>query len=164
MVQLSLCKCPSRMRSQLPESTCIVALQVLWRGQPDDGESCIVLESGLTHSFVVKIPQHWSLVVYKFCAASRECCKQDYGRMCVKLCCWMLWCLNCIRIITAMYVHITRILHGGRLHKGPKTPQNCQNQGVGTCAGIGTCLGRYITSMLIKLMNHLEICSCSDIF
>ena len=37
------------------KSTCIVALPVLGRGQPEGGESCIVLESGPTRSLVTKL-------------------------------------------------------------------------------------------------------------
>ena len=66
MVQLSPRKCPSRMRSYMPgcsESTCIVASPVLRRGQPDGGESCIVLESGPTHSLIANLPKRSSLVI-----------------------------------------------------------------------------------------------------
>ena len=84
MVRLSPRKHPPRMQSQLPgctESTCIAALPVLHEGQPDGGERCIVLESGLTHSLIAKLPQHSSLAVCEFSAASEECCKQGYGQV-----------------------------------------------------------------------------------
>ena len=42
----------------LTESTCILGLSVLCRGQPDSGESCIVLHRGRTCSLVSKFPQH----------------------------------------------------------------------------------------------------------
>ena len=40
-----------------PRGYCIVASSVLRRGQPDSGESCIVLQSKLTRSLVAKCPQ-----------------------------------------------------------------------------------------------------------
>ena len=92
-------------------------------GKPDGGESCIMLERGSTHSLVPKLPQHSSLAVCKFLAASKECCEWDSGRLCVKLCC-QGWC-------GASAILHARILHGGRLHRGPqinKQTQNCQNQ------------------------------------
>ena len=46
--------------------------------QPDSSESCIVLESELTHSLVAKLPQHSWLVVHEFPAAE-EHCEQGYG-------------------------------------------------------------------------------------
>ena len=61
------------MQSQLPvgtESTCIVALPVLRRCQPDGGKCCIMLESGLTGDLVAKLPQCLSLAVCEF-----QCCK-----------------------------------------------------------------------------------------
>ena len=63
MVQLSPRKGPSRMQRKLPggtESTCIVASSVLRRGQPDSGESCIVLQRGPTCSLVAKFPKRSS--------------------------------------------------------------------------------------------------------
>ena len=39
------------------EWTCIVGLSVIRRGQPDSGESCIMLQSGQTRSLVAKFPQ-----------------------------------------------------------------------------------------------------------
>ena len=39
------------------ESTCIIGLSVLRRGQPDSGEGCIMLQSGLTRSLVAKVLQ-----------------------------------------------------------------------------------------------------------
>ena len=39
------------------ESTCIVGSSVLHQGQPDSGEGCIVLQSGLTRSLIAKLPQ-----------------------------------------------------------------------------------------------------------
>ena len=40
------------------EWTCIVGSSVIRRGQPDSGESCIILQSGLTRSLIAKFPQH----------------------------------------------------------------------------------------------------------
>ena len=53
--------------------------------QPEGGESCIMLESRLNHSLIAKLPQHSSLTVCKFRAASEECYEQGYGRVCAKL-------------------------------------------------------------------------------
>ena len=53
--------------------------------QPDYGESCIVLESELTHSLVAKPLQRSLLAIHKFCAAGKECCEQRHRRVCVKL-------------------------------------------------------------------------------
>ena len=39
------------------ESTCIISSSVIRRGQPDFGESCIMLQSGLTRSLDEKFPQ-----------------------------------------------------------------------------------------------------------
>ena len=43
-----------------------------------------VLESGLTRSIVIKLPQHSSLAVREFRAASNEHCEQGYGQVCAK--------------------------------------------------------------------------------
>ena len=45
------------------ESTCIVGLSVIWQGQPDSGESCIVLQTGPTHSLIAKFLQR-SVIAY----------------------------------------------------------------------------------------------------
>ena len=68
-------------------SVCIVALPTLHRGQPDGGESCIVLESGLTRSLIAKLLQCSSLVVRELHVhdAGEELCEQGYRRVCVKL-------------------------------------------------------------------------------
>ena len=74
MVQLSPRKGPSRMQRKLPggtESTCIVASSVLRRGQPDSGESCIVLQRGPTCSLVAKFPKR-SVVA---CSTWILCCR-----------------------------------------------------------------------------------------
>ena len=66
MVQLSPRKFPPRIQSYLPgdiELTCIVALPVLSRSQPDGGKCCIVLENVQTRSLVAKLPQCLSLAV-----------------------------------------------------------------------------------------------------
>ena len=45
------------------ELTCIVPSSVLRQGQPDSGEKCIVLQSGLTRSLIAKFAavfsRHW---------------------------------------------------------------------------------------------------------
>ena len=57
------------------------------RGQADNGESCIVLQSGPTHSLVaISFRSVQSLLaVREFCAAGEEGCKQDHGWVCVNL-------------------------------------------------------------------------------
>ena len=52
------------------KSTCIVGLSVICRGQPDSGESCIVLQSRLTCSLIAKFPQR-SVVA---CSTRISCC------------------------------------------------------------------------------------------
>ena len=93
--------------------------------QPDGGENWIVLESEPTRSLVVpKLPQSLLLAVCKFCAASKEHCKQGYRRVCVKLCCWApethqndhsnVHDLELrADLLSILY---TRNKHGGRLH------------------------------------------------
>ena len=76
---------PVQVPTRGTESICIVALPVLRRGQPDGGESCIVLESGPIRSLVAKLPQHLSLAVHEFRAASNDRCEQGYRRVCAKL-------------------------------------------------------------------------------
>ena len=53
----------AKLVSRATESTCIVALPVLDRGQPDGREHCIALESEPTNSLVAKLPQHSSFAV-----------------------------------------------------------------------------------------------------
>ena len=103
-----------------------------------------MLESKPAHSLLAEFPQCSSLAVCEFYAASEEHCKQDYGQVCAKLWCRMLWRLKHIKMVTSMYmssadllsVHYARILHGGQLHKGPQLNKNCQNWRVGTCVGM----------------------------
>ena len=45
---------------------------VLYRGQPNSGESCISLQSTPTYSLAAKLPQHLSLAVPKLCVAMHE--------------------------------------------------------------------------------------------
>ena len=58
------------------EWTCIIGSSVIHRGQPDSGESCVVLQSGLTRSLVVKFPQR-SVVVA--CSTRISCCGPTFG-------------------------------------------------------------------------------------
>ena len=53
------------------EWTCIVGSSVICGSQPDSGESCIVLQSGLSCSFVAKFPQ-CSVVA---CSTWISCCR-----------------------------------------------------------------------------------------
>ena len=63
-------------------SASIVASPVLRRVKTGGGESCIVLESGLTRGLVAKFPQHSSLEVREFRAASEE---RYERRVCAKV-------------------------------------------------------------------------------
>ena len=53
------------------ESTCIVGSSMIRRGQPDSGESCIVLQSRPTRSLVAKFPQR-SVIA---CSTWNSCCR-----------------------------------------------------------------------------------------
>ena len=53
------------------EWTCIIGSSVICRGQSDSGESCIVLQSGPTHSLIAKFPRH-SVVA---CSTQISCCR-----------------------------------------------------------------------------------------
>ena len=48
-------------------------------------ESCFVLQSGQTRSFVANFRQRLLLAVCEFRAAGEEHCEQSTGRMCVNL-------------------------------------------------------------------------------
>ena len=89
------------------KSTCIVASSVLCWGQPDSRESCIVLQSGPTHSLVAKFPH--CLVIA--CSTEILCCR---GRtlqtrpwmdvsLCANLWCLMSWPPKHIRTIAVMW-------------------------------------------------------------
>ena len=71
MVQLSLCKHPPQAareyRVNLHHRFAHVSLKLA-----NSGESCVVLESGPTHSLVTKLPQRSPLAVHEFCATSSE--------------------------------------------------------------------------------------------
>ena len=100
---------------------------MLCQGQPDGGESCIVLESRSPCSPVAKLLQ-LSYVVHELCAASEEHCERGYRQVCVELCCRMSWRQTCIKMIAVMYVSsvdllstiCARIKHGVQLHGGPQ--------------------------------------------
>ena len=54
------------------ESTCIVGSSIICRGQPNNGENCIVLQSGPTRSLVAKFLQR-SVVA---CNMRISCCRR----------------------------------------------------------------------------------------
>ena len=144
MLQLSSCKRPPWIQSQLPGVIIKLTCIVLCQGQPNGGESCTVLESRSPHSPVAKLLQ-LSYTVYELYAASEERCERGYRQVCVELCCQMSWRLTRIKIISATYVSsvdllstiCARIQHGVQLHGGPqkKNTQNCQNQEVSNFPG-----------------------------
>ena len=75
------CKCP------LPTPDVTLGareyqIDMLCRGHPNGGESCIVVESRLTRSLVAKPPQRSLLVVREFRSASEE----HYEYWCVAAC------------------------------------------------------------------------------
>ena len=57
--------------------TCIIGSSVISRGEPDNGENCIVLQSGPTRSLIAKFLQH-SVVT---CSTRILCCKGRRLRM-----------------------------------------------------------------------------------
>ena len=57
IAKLRIQKEENQASCHVAKSTCIVGSSVLRRGQPDGGEDCIMLQSGLTHSLVAKFPQ-----------------------------------------------------------------------------------------------------------
>ena len=75
------------------QSNFIAALPVLCRGQPNGGESCIVLESRLTCSLIVKFPQQHANFVLQVTNAGnkaidgcvRNCCSEAHqnDRSCI---------------------------------------------------------------------------------
>ena len=74
----------AKLAARGTEST-IVASPVLHQGQPDGGESCIMLESGPTRSLIVKLSQRLLLAVCEFCTVSEEHCKRGYRWVCETL-------------------------------------------------------------------------------
>ena len=89
------------------KSTCIVGSSMLHWGQPDSGEGCIVLQSGLTRSLIAKFPhvqsslEHTNFVLQWKNAANEA----TNGGVCepLNLWCLMSWCPKHIRTITAMW-------------------------------------------------------------
>ena len=80
---------------------CIVASSVLSQGQPDSGESCVMLQSWPTRSLVAKFSQ-CSVVT---CSTHFSCCERGHGRVCVNIWCLMSWRPKCIRTTAAMWAH-----------------------------------------------------------
>ena len=134
------------------EWTCIVGSSVSRWGQPDSGESCIVLQSRPSRSFVAKFPQR-SIVA---CSTWILCCRgrtlrQTRPRMSV--------CEPLMPNVVSPKVHqnncsykLSRPTFGfttrefsmvGGYMENPAKPQNCQNWGVGACSGMGACSGQY---------------------
>ena len=108
------------------EWTCIVGSFMICWGQPDSGESFIVLQSKPTRSLVAKFPQH-SVVT---CSARTSCCRgrtlrTRHGQVCVNPWCLMSCRSNCIRTIAAIWAQriYLRIdyarIYGGRFHREP---------------------------------------------
>ena len=143
MVQLSPCKDSPWMRSQLPvctKSTCIIALSVLRRGQPDSRESYIMLQSGPTRSLVANFP-HRSVVACKFCAAGKNAVNEAMDR-CVRRCRGAQRASERSQLCelsgpTFGFTMQNFSMVGGQTENFEK-PQNCQNLGVGVCTGMGT--------------------------
>ena len=125
------------------ESTCIISLSMICRGQPNNGENCIVLQSGPTCSLVAKFLQR-SVVA---CSMWISCCR---GRT--------LWTRpKCTRTIASMWPTFgstTRkfSMVGGYM-KNPEKPQKRQNWGVGTCPG------QYSGRLGFSIFHFLGLCS-----
>ena len=67
---------------------------VLHWGQPDSGESCIMLQSWPTRtiaSFASFCSNQLSLAVHKFRVAGKEHCERGHGRVCANVWCLMSW-------------------------------------------------------------------------
>ena len=124
------------------ESTCSVASSVLRRSQPDDIESCIVLESRLTRSLVAKLASE----AFVTCSMRISCCRRRTLRTWLWTgVCETLWRLKHIKTIAAMYVSSADLGTFDSLRKNlawwavtrrtSRKPQNCQNKGMGACPG-----------------------------
>ena len=90
------------------------------------------------------------LAVRKFRAAVKEHCERGYRRVCVNLWCLMSWCPKRIRTIATMWA-MQKFSMVGSCTENLEKSQNCQNWGVGTCSGMGACLGNTVhvqTAML----------------
>ena len=129
---------PMQVSCHGTEWTCIVGSSVIRRGQPDSGESCIVLQSWLTHSLVAKFPQH-SVVT---CSTQISCCRERTLRMMPRTGVWNFdaWCR--VAQSTSEQSQLCELsgptfdslceLVGGYT-ENPEKPQNCQNWGVDGC-------------------------------
>ena len=90
------------------------------------------------------------LAVRKFRAAVKEHCERGHRRVCVNLWCLMSWCPKRIRTIATMWA-MQKFSMVGSCTENLEKSQNCQNWGVGTCSGMGACLGNTVhvqTAML----------------
>ena len=134
--------------------TCIISSSTIRRGQPDSGESCIVLQSRLTRSLVDKFLQ-CSVVA---CNTRISCC---WGRT-LQMRPRTGVCEPLMPDVVAPKVHqnnhsyvISVDLPSDSLRENLarwavtwrilKKTQNCQNWGVGACSSMGACSGQYGT-------------------
>ena len=126
------------------EWTCIVGSSVIRWGQPDSGESCIMLQSGPTRSLVAKFPQH-SVVA---CSTQISCCR---GRMLQKRP-WTGVCEPLMPdVVTYLRIHYVRILaYGGWLHREPWKTTKLSKLEVG-------CLHGYIWAFTQDNTVHVQL-------
>ena len=149
---------------------CIVCSSVIRQGQPNSGESCIALQSGLT---LTSLPSFHTVqsspAVHEFCAAGEECCKRGDGRVCAPLWCLMSWHRSQSGSEQSQLCGFTtqEFSMVGGYTENPEKPQNCQNWGVAACMGMSACSGQYGTCPVLKhlwLGSKLEGCERSGKF
>ena len=161
------------MKSLLPggtESTCIVASPVIRRDQPDGEVSCVMLESGLTRS----LNCCQASAMFVACSMRGLCCTaNEAADGCAKLCCRMLWCLNHIRMIMAMYVSSVDLCTFTSLHKSfawwavtQRASKNnnikLSNWGMSAWVGMGACLGILLNQLMHLTWTCRHVYSVTD--
>ena len=116
------------------------------QGQPNGGESCIMLESGLTHSYVAKLPQHFIA-----CSMQILCCRRR------KLQTWLRMgvCETLMPNVVAPEAHQND--HGYVCELSGHTFESLLK--LDACTGMGICPGQY--SMWVK-STHTKKISSSD--
>ena len=159
MVQLSPCKPGCEVNCQGVQHRRFV----LCRGQPDSGESCIMLQSWLTCSLVAKFLQR-SVVT---CSTQISCCRERTLRtrprtsVCQPLMPDVVASKAqsqlCELSGSTFEFNAQEFSMVGGYIENLEKPQNCQNWGVGACSGVGACLGQYgiFTCICVKgFSNH----------
>ena len=139
------------------KSTCIAGSSVLHWGQPDSGESCIVLQSGPTRSLIAEFPHVKLSLEYTNFVLQWKNAANEATNGCMRT--FDAWCRGAqsaseqsqLRELSGpTFIFTTQefSIVGGYTENLEKR-QNCQNWGEGTCAGMGAYSGRqYIASYL----------------